>query len=430
MSNTILLFKKYMEKDNLDIVDINYNLKVVELFYKHILLPTNKGFDNIDMYIFDEFTDRIDIFDKSLGGREKIESILSAMLLLTEFLKSERMIKGGKIAYYRKIFKNKEYYLDKYDNIKNKKNLVKDFIKEVSKNKISYVITRIIDDINVTEFLTLKNIVRVLDGELELENNNIVIKILKEIELIEEKGKGYITTKKGRALLRLDPEEKYASILYIFIYKLNWSNILGEDIASIENVLTINSIFNRENSLNVSEKHLDNSILSLSDDSIRFKLLINNINNYKFLKTVFIDMGIINVELVSNKKEYSLSRFGKDILKLLYNDNNLVAKKKIKNIEVFIKSRQIENLENEIISFIKIFGNNYSLWAYLGQIYIIKGDYNNAYSILVYSYEGSKNIKLSKRILTNIIICCRKLNFNKEEKLYEKKYNLIQKECS
>lgn len=425
MSDMILLFKKYMEKSSVDIEKIEYNIKAVELFYKYELLPINKGFDNIDLYIFDEFTDKVDILDKSLGGRDGISALLSAMLLLTEFLKSEKIIKGGKIAYYRKIFKNKEYYINKYDSSKGKNDVAKDFIKEIVKNKLSYLFTRIVDDINVNSFPTLKEIVEILDNDIQIEENNILIKILENSDLIAKKGRGYMTTRKGRAFLRLEPEEKYASILYIFIYKLNWEDIFKEDVNILKSILTISSIFSEKSCIDISESNIDDNILSLCKEDVRFNLLIKDTINYDIFNIIFIGMGIVEKENIFNKKEYKVSSFGGNILKLLYKENKWLSKEKIKSIETFIKNKQIDDLEIEIIDFIKIFGGSSSLWGYLGQIYIIKKSYEKAYSVLLYAYETSRNTKQSKKILSNIIACCRKLNFNREEKIYEKKYNLI-----
>lgn len=418
------LFQDYMENNNMKTQEIDFNIKVINLLYVNVLKQNNKCFGDIDTYIFDEFTDRIDIFDKELGGREGIEKALSAMLVLTEFLKSRKMIKGGKIAYYRKIFRNKEYYLEKYDKAKGKNDSTKDFIKEVAKNKISYWFVRVVDQVNINSFYTLNRITEILDS-IEIYEENILTRILKSLDMIAPKGSKLIATKKGRAFLRLEAEEKYASLLYMFIYKVNWNKILKKDINIAEIILTVSKIFKDNSLVEITEETVYEDVIALSRVDSRLNVLIEDKEIKEFLDIAFIGMGIIEREIELDSKKYTISDFGKNIVRIFYNENKHLAKEKITNIETYIRNKDFDNLEKEILNFIRIFGENTLLFYYIGQIYMIKKKYREAYNILLYTYNTSNNIKYSKKILTNIITCCRKLKFNKEEKFYEDKYKLI-----
>ncbi|WDU83890.1 hypothetical protein [Caloramator sp. Dgby_cultured_2] len=125
----IVLFKEYMKQNGFDEKRINFNVKVVTTFKNNILDYFDETLDNFDSFTFDEFTDKVSLIDDEFGGREKIPLILNAMLDLTEFLKEYKFIKGGKIAYYKRMFTDVEYYLQKYDMLKGRKSEAKETIK-------------------------------------------------------------------------------------------------------------------------------------------------------------------------------------------------------------------------------------------------------------------------------------------------------------
>lgn len=429
--SNISLFKDYMEKENFPLDIVEYNIKVVMLLYNNILSPLNKELYDIDIYAIEEFTDRIDIIDNYLLGRKGIVMLLDALLVLTEFLKTKKLIKGGKIAYYRRIFINKDYYIDKYDSIKGKKDNVKEFIKKISKNKLSYLFTRLVEDINVHTFKTIVEVESSLDEGSTIEINSTLYKMLEDINLIEKKGKKTIASKKGRALLRLDSEERYAAILYAFLYKVKWNEInnnckvdINELIAVTSSLFMKNDYLYREDfNLNTTDKPLN-----FSNDNKRLNILLNCEMKSEIFDMVFINMGIVNKNLMENKEVYSLTALGRNILKLLYTENEWFMKNKLDKINLLIKNKSFDELEKEIIYYIKIFGSNTVMWDYLGQLYILKKLYKEAYDILLYAYEtSSKRGKDAKKSLSHLIICCRKLQFNIEEEKYEKKYRLIQR---
>ncbi|KMT23101.1 hypothetical protein [Clostridium cylindrosporum] len=430
--NTISLFKDYMIEKKLSESVIEYNLKVVNLLYDNILIPLNKELDSIDVYAFEEFTDRIDILDNKLLGREGIELILDAMLILTEFLKFKKLIKGGKIAYYRRMFTNKDYYLDKYDSIKGKKDNVKEFIRKITKNKLSYLFTRLLDEINVYTFSTILEVESILDEEGSDEASTLLIHALENIKLIEKKGKRFIATKRGRALLRLEPEERYSGILYAFLYEVNWNSkgLSSNEFNINEFISVVCSIFNKEECICVdySEIYDTEDIISFVKGSTRLQNLLKVDFNKKVFETIFINLGIIDRETANDKEIYTINEYGKNIIKLLYSENEVYMKSRVDKINFLIKNKSFNVLEKEIIKFIKIFGVNTIMLDYLGQILIVKKQYKEAYSILSYAYEIScKRGKVAKKALSHLIICCRKLQFYIEEEQYQKKYKLIQR---
>lgn len=429
--NSISLFKEYMENEKISPDKVEYNIKVVTLLYNNVLLPLNKELNDIDIYAIDEFTDRVDIIDKFLEGRNGIEMLLEALLLLTEFLKTNKLIKGGKIAYYRRIFINKDYYLDKYDSIKGKRDNVKEFIKRISKNRISYLFTRLVEDINVNPFTTVIEVEASIDEESSMEVPPTLLKVLQNINLIEKKGKKIIASKNGRALLRLESEERYSAILYSLIYKVNWKDIYSNNLVNINEIIAIVcSLFNKNDYL-YSESNcycpVDN-VLESSKDNIRFNKFLRVDETNEIFQMLFVNMGIVSKSIHADKDIYSLTKLGKNIMKILYNENECYIKAKLDKINSLIKNKELDRLEVEILSYINVFGGSTIMWDYLGQIYILKKSYKKAYDILLYAYEtSSKQGKDARKSLSHLIICCRKLQFNMEEEKYEKKYKLIQR---
>ncbi len=426
-TNTITLFKEYMEEKNFSKNIIEYNIKVVSLLYKKVLLPQNKELYSIDIYTFEEFTDMVDIIDKDLSGRSGIIKILEAMLILTEFLKNNKMIKGGKIAYYRRIFTNTSYYIEKYDNIKGKKDDIKQFIKKVTKNKLSYQFLRILDEVNVNEFDTIKEIIQILDTENYENSNSNLVKALQNIGFIKFKNNNIHLDKRGRAILRLECEEKYVAILYSLIYEANWNRILGkQDINIYEIISILATCFMRNDCLKLSNCSKYNNILDSLNDNIRFFNLIKHRENEEIFNYVFLNMGIIQYKYINNERVYFATKFGKNILTLLYKENQWFIREKLNEVTSSIKQKNIYEIEEKSVNFIKIFGENSIILDYIGQIYILKKEYKIAYDILIYAYEiSSRQGKNAKKILSHIITCCKKLEFIKEEKLYERRYKYI-----
>ena len=110
----LMAFEKYMRDAGYDKDTIEFNLKVVKLLINRVLFFFQESLETIDSFCFEEFTDMITMIDSEFGGRDGISKILDAMMVLTEFLKVNKLIKGGKIAYYKKMFSDVNYYLDKF----------------------------------------------------------------------------------------------------------------------------------------------------------------------------------------------------------------------------------------------------------------------------------------------------------------------------
>lgn len=424
------LFNEYMQNQKIDKTIIDFNIKVIELLSINVLIPQNKDLDNIDIYAFEEFTDLVDIIDSELQGREGIVLILNAMLILTEFLKTEKYIKGGKIAYYRRIFTNTDYYIDKYESIKGKKDNVKEFIRRVTKNRLSYNLIRLLENVNVNSYKTIKDVEEILGEESINENSSIIIEILKCINLIEQKGKKTVVSKRGRALLRLEPEERYSAIFYSFLYEINWLETSNANISSTNEAIAIlSSVFIRSNYICVNGHKPLNNIhpLNYSKDSIRLESFLKDNGNRVIFEVLFLNMGIIKKETKKESDMYYVTEFGRNILKLIYGENEGYLKSNIDRIRLLIKEKNYKSVEIEIIKFIRIFGESTIMWDYLGQMLIIRKEYKEAYKILSHAYDTSiKTGRIAKQTLSHLIICCRRLEFNNEEEMYGKKYRMIQ----
>ncbi|MEF9951257.1 MAG: hypothetical protein RR840_06995 [Clostridium sp.] len=420
-------FKDYMKEVNIDDNLISYNLRVLRVFNDRILMPQGKTLDNIDVYAFEEFTDLIDIIDKELGGKGGIVNILDTFLMLTEYLKSTKLIKGGKIAYYRRIFTNTEYYIDKYESIKGKKDGSKEFIKKITKNRFSQNIVRLLEEVNIHSFTSTKIIEELLDDEYESESKSEYVDLLVSLDFLSHKGKRIITSKKGRALLRLEAEERYAAILYSLIYEAKWFEAAKEDRKYIlKAISTVSSIFLSSKSINPkNHSYEDNGYLIICDSNYRLSSFLEISKNKTIFDIVFIGLGIV---IKDEFGSYCLSDFGKVIMKLLSVENEIYLKHRLNKINKLLKNKQYLNLEGEIINFILVFGESTTILDYLGQVLIIKGKYKEAYRILSYGYEKSDmQSPRAKKTLTHLILCCRKLEFKGQEGKYIKKLNLIDK---
>ncbi|MEG0128797.1 MAG: hypothetical protein RSA01_00160 [Clostridium sp.] len=429
MSSTYIIdgFRSYMEGINLEKSQVDYNIKVMRTFLNTVLSPQGKDLDSIDIYAFEEFTDLTEVIDNDLGGKSGIGLILDAFLNLTEYLKINKIIKGGKIAYYRRIFTNKEYYLDKYEAIKGKKDGTREYIRKITKNRISQNIVRVLEDINTNEIKLLRDIENVLDEEYENEAAPEVIDLLKSIEFITYKGKRMVTTKKGRAILRLEPEERYAGILYAFIYEAIWFDSIKLDKPYIlKAISSVSSIFQLDEDINILNYSIDEEgYLVVCNNSYRLSRFLESSRNKLIFDVLFVGLGMVKKV---NDQTYSLTLIGSIILKLLSSESEAYLKYRLKRIDTLLKNKNYSNLESEILDFIVVFGESSTMIDYLGQILILKSKYKDAYKVLSYGYERAEmKSSRAKKILTHLIICCRKLEFKGEEGNYTKKLNLIDK---
>lgn len=435
----ILMFEKYMRDKGKDEDVITYNLMVVKVLVTEVLVIFNQGLENIDTYSFEEFTDMIRVIDDYFGGREGIPRIMEAMQELTEFLKINKMIKGGKIAHYKRMFSNTEYYLDKYDMMTGKKDDTKDFIKNITTNKFSSLVINIIDEINVYDYPTIEIVDRILnDVPLEnAENPNqvmLIIEALKDVNLLDIRNTQLETTKKGRNLSRLPIEERYAALLYLFLYRVDWEEVVKKaygvntslDYEGIFSIIA--SVFKTKREVEINLQNLreikeDEAPIEISKSEFRIARAEAMPYGNKIIDICFTGMGLFEI-ISSNavRMVYKTSDFGFEIFKVVYKNMSYEIKDKIENISYLIKNRNLDMSEKLIIKFLSTYGSNSIMWDYLGQILLRKKKYISAYNILKYGYENSsKRGKVAKALLYHLVLCCRKLKtedtVNYEEKL-------------
>lgn len=440
----IIMFGNYMRDKHMDESTVAFNCRVVEMLLSNVLVYFNQNLESIDSYSFEEFTDMITLIDEELGGRNGIPKLMSAMQELTEFLKKYKLIKGGKIAYYKRMFSNCDYYLDKYDMMTGKKDNSKEFIKDITQNKFSNTILNLVDDINVYKFNVINIVDKILNdvpfSECDDKDEVEFIKnILEDLNLIEEKYGQIDITKKGRMLSRLSADERYAGLIDLMFHHVNWSNVLKFyikkeeyiEFSEVNDILT--SIFYRERSVAIDLQYERNIkeeeyLIEIADPKFRIAKIESIICGSKLLSICFAGMGLIDINYEDNKIIYSSTELGQNIFKLAINQCKLNIKNKIDVISYLLKNKNYEKAETKIIEFLSTYGGNTMIWNYLGQILMLKRDYKKAYVVLKHGYEKStKKSKASKSTLYHLVLCCRKLKLENDIKNYEKKLQSIEK---
>lgn len=375
----------------------------------------------------------VSVIDSDLGGREGIPKILDAMMELTEFLKQNKFIKGGKIAHYKRMFNNVDYYLEKYDRLTGKRDDTKDFIKEITSNSFSSFVIKNCEDVNNYGFKTMILLEKILnDIPLESyeknEETEIFIKFLIYNNLVHYEKDVLEITKKGRALSRLDIDERYAGILYLMLFKTNWSLIVGNDnfdISKIKGILT--SIFYNKEDVVINVKELikveeKNSIIEIATPRFRLASIEAMAKGGLILDLCFVNMGLLELSAKDGQLIYKATKLGKEIYKNLYKDVLYEIKNKIEFISSIIRDRKYEKAESKIFEFLMIYGGNNVVWDYLGQIFMIYKKYEEAYTVLKYAYDtSSKRGKAVKTILYHLVLVARKLKLTDEIEAYEEK---------
>lgn len=429
----VIAFEKYMREKGLEEETIKYNLLVVKLLISRVLLYFQETLETIDSFTFEEFTDMVSVIDSDLGGREGIPKILDAMMELTEFLKQNKFIKGGKIAHYKRMFNNVDYYLEKYDRLTGKRDDTKDFIKEITSNSFSSFVIKNCEDVNNYGFKTMILLEKILnDIPLESyeknEETEIFIKFLIYNNLVHYEKDVLEITKKGRALSRLDIDERYAGILYLMLFKTNWSLIVGNDnfdISKIKGILT--SIFYNKEDVVINVKELikveeKNSIIEIATPRFRLASIEAMAKGGLILDLCFVNMGLLELSAKDGQLIYKATKLGKEIYKNLYKDVLYEIKNKIEFISSIIRDRKYEKAESKIFEFLMIYGGNNVVWDYLGQIFMIYKKYEEAYTVLKYAYDtSSKRGKAVKTILYHLVLVARKLKLTDEIEAYEEK---------
>jgi hypothetical protein len=439
------MFENYMREKKMDEGKIKYNIKVVRLLINEVLYIFKQNIESIDIYSFEEFTDMVGVIDKEFGGRDGIANMLEAMQELTEFLKVNKLIKGGKIAYYKRMFSNTNYYIDKYDMMTGKKDDSRNFIKKILNNKLSSSVIKLIDDINIYDFPTISKIDKLLNdvpiGKMEDESEiSLVRSMLIDINFMEKK-KGQIeTTKKGRAFSRLPVEDRYGALVHLLFNCVDWDNTLrinGIENANIDFLKFLNAVtstfnkslevaFNFDAMKNIDEESM---LVEISSERFRIARAESMTCGMQLMDICFIGMGIINLDHgKSNEIVYKVTPYGSGILKLLYGECAWHMKAQIEIIGSLIKNKRFDAAEAEVIDYLSVFGENIKIWNYLGQLLMLKKQYKYAYTVLKYAYENStKRGKSAKSILYYLVMCCRKLKLKEDIKNYEMKLQTIDK---
>lgn len=433
----LMMFEKYMRDKGYPEEKVRYNLMSVECLINQVLVIFDQKLESIDTYSFEEFTDMTKIIDDRLGGREGIPKMLEAMRDLTECLKINKLIKGGKIAHYKRMFSDLNYYLDKYDMMTGRKDDTKEYIKTVTTNRFSSAVIKIADETNVYDFITLERIEKILN-DVPFENNEIndEIKLIKcmltDLRLFAEKNGQTETTKKGRALSRLTAEERYGALIYLIMYNINWTNVVKIynnnsreiDFRSIVNILSTIFCKKREVVIDINsikDFNEENMLMEISSDSFRIARIESMALGRKLLNICFSGMGLLEIDVQTNGNViYKTTVFGQQIFKLIFNENAWKMKDEIESIRYMIKNRRYDDAEVAILEYLSIYGNNVVICDYFGQLLLIKRKYKYAYNILKSAYENSsKRGKAAKSILYHLVLCCRKLQFKEDAENYE-----------
>lgn len=421
----IVMFKEYMKQNGFDEKRIDFNLKVVTTFKNNILDYFDETLDNFDSFTFDEFTDKVNLIDDEFGGKEKIPLILNAMLDLTEFLKEYKFIKGGKIAYYKRMFTDVEYYLQKYDMLKGKKSEVKEIIKNYLDSEFVKKVIKLVESVYILDFKTMKLIDYLLnDVPISISCDNASINLVKDflirIDLLEVKNSSIGVTKLGRMVSRLEPEERYAIILNNIFNFEKW--VEEEKFFNIRNLFyIIYSIFSFKEEVLLSPNEEDN-VFILSQDEFRLNYILRDDICKLYFETFLVGLGVFEPAAKNSVNKVSITDLGKNIFKIVTKDLNIIIKNKIEYIASLIKNKKLDEAENEIKNFLLTYGEYPIIWDLWGQVAILNGNYLKAYEFFKHAYEtANKKSKLIKSVIYHLVICCKRLKKEEEIKLYESK---------
>lgn len=331
------------------------------------------------------------------------------------------------------MFSNVDYYLEKYDRITGRRDDTKDFIKEITKNSFSTFVAKSCEDINNYDFKTMILLEKILN-DIPLEEDekgqdtDIFLKFLEENNLINIQGNMIEVTKKGRALSRLDIDERYSGILYLILYKTNWSKILDDEnfkISKIKSILT--SIFYQKDEIVINVKELmkinqRDSLIEIASERFRLASIEAMIKGGTILDLCFIDMGLIELSASNGVLIYKATKLGKAIYKYIYKEMLYDIKNEIEFINQVVKNKKYDVAERKLFELLMIYGGNNVVWDYLAQIFMMNKKYQEAFTILKYAYDtSSKRGKTVKTILYHLVLVARKLKLEKELDFYETK---------
>lgn len=435
----IMAYENYLRTKGMDDENVKYHLLVVQLISSEVLVYFNEQLNTIDSYCFEEFTDKVNLIDEKLGGREGIPRMLDSLLEFTEFLKQARLIKGGKIAYYKRMFSDRAGCFEKYDRMTGKKDNSKEYIRNMVNTRFCSRVLDIVEDVNLYDFKTMKVMDKIIndvpmDKSEDDENVALLKGILDGAGFIQLKDGIVDITKKGRAFSRLDIDERYALLLHLLTSSSYWEHALWdcerristEEFHSLMGAFS--SVFSKNRELVIDmgiirDFNNENAAIEISKD--RFRIARAEVLPYGsvIIDMAFTGMGLLDVTMGrGGELVYRPSSFGMKVFSAIYLENSYGIKSSIDVIGVMIKRREYERAEEEILNYICTYGGSIVLWNYLGQIYLIKKQYKSAYNVLKYAYENSsKRGRAAKSVLYHLVLCCRKLNLKEDMESYEDK---------
>jgi tetratricopeptide (TPR) repeat protein len=337
------------------------------------------------------------------------------------------------------MFSNTDYYLDKYDMMTGNKDDTKEFIRYTAGNAFSMNVIHFAEETNLYEVETLNRIDKILNdvpfSKKEMcDEIEIIKEVLIDTKLLEFKGGQYEATKKGRAVSRLSIEERYAALLFLFIYNANWDRIMTKifnekvevDIQCIFKIFSTIFSKNMEVHIKLEDIHkINEKELLLEIASLGFRIAKAEALQYG---SVIIDICLLGFGLIdiqnSNFSEiaYKANNFSQSVFKVMLKDFTWNMKTDIESIGKLIKSKKYDKAEQSIMDYISNYGDNIIVWDYWGQILLLKKDYENAYIVLKHAYEvSSKKGRGAKTALYHLVLCCRKLKLFDDIESYEQK---------
>jgi hypothetical protein len=434
-----MAYENYLRTKKMDDENVKYHLLVVRLLSSEVLVYFSEQLNTIDNYCFEEFTDKVNIINDKLGGREGIPRMLDSLLEFTEFLKQTRLIKGGKIAYYKRMFSDKVGCLDKYDRMTGKKDDSKEYIRSLVNTRFCSKVLEIVEDVNLYEFPTMNLVEKIINdvpmdkGEDD-ENAALLKGILDGAGFIQLKNGAVDITKKGRAFSRLDIDERYAILLHLLISRSNWDHTLWShdrriSVEEFDSLIgAFSSVFSKNKELVIDmgiikDFNSENAAIEIAKD--RFRIARAEALSYGsiIIDMAFSGMGLIEISIGrGGDLIYRPSSFGSKVFYAIYIENSYGLKSSMDIIGIMIKRKEYERAEAEILNYLCTYGSSIVLWNYLGQLYLIKKEYKCAYNVLKYAYENSsKRGKAAKSVLYHLVLCCRKLNLKEDVESYEGK---------
>lgn len=437
IKNTVIYNVDSSELKNLlkDIKNTKFNDNIPNTILYNIIY-TNKKYDNIKILI--------------IKIKERLKNLLTNTLYNTIILKksydNKEIDDKENITYLKDSLFNDYINANNTNNEINKYNYIVDNIIEEFINMIiinQYLLSKIIDDDNTLSDIIYNN---EIDNNFKLKkqiteyiNNFITLyqSYLNKLDLIF-KNKYYLNKKTNRISLyliniynNLNKENPYYDDI---IYPRNKKN---ENVLYYKNILSnfnknLTDIINDYNKLSIicyDKKNLNNNECDIHNTNYDKKVLTKEIENIIRINYLNIDkyLNLINNEIITNKNfihYINLNYNSEDDILIKYSNFDDILNK----LKIYVN--EIKEEYNDIL--FKYYDNNEN-------IYIIDEDEEKNELKLItlktqifnmfYKNDNSANMKMNNERLINIkniiIYLLKNIDTKKEEKIYEKKENII-----